>query len=521
MFNKRGTFYLAASILALTCTLPSPVLSEDAPEAYFYPAKKWVVERVKSAASSSLPTCMLFNQFNNGFIVQFAGNRDGFTNINLDVRKPTFEENKRYEVEYSVPGISQDIIPTKAFKDNLLVSDLRKKDEFTSALRMASVIDVKIQGNGFRLYLTGLDAAMKDYAECITPAKERIGKVNPTTKENHTIDDTEVATGVIQITPPSDVSLETEKEDKNAQTEEKQNVSTLIIKPHKTDDLKAEAIEQESIKEERYTETLAREMEDYNEIFEPEPDYNPAPEVKTKEIKIINIDDTDTVDVQSKIEQPSTSRIVIPTQKPTSIVAPSPSASELAAVNTPQPEQLLSTEPSKIHNSLRVEKPEIPVQNIPTLAAIEPSAPGPAKNSEDFVNMRNKIAELEEQLSTLINEKEMLNEELKLTLQESEEERLSISSNNWNLERATMRYNEAERQIDRLGRQLKNSRQQCDMEKTELEKLLFDPQLTEQKQISKLSTLEAELDDAKTEFSIKKRQYEERIRVLEEQLDKL
>lgn len=501
MFNKRGTFYLAASILALTCTLPSLALSEDNPETYFYPAKKWVVESAKGAKQSALPTCTVSNQFNNGFIVQFAGNQGGFTNVNLDVRKPTFEKNRRYEVEYSVPGISRDIIPTKAFKDNLLVSDLRKKDDFTNSLRMASVIDVKIQGHGFRLYLTGLDAAMKDYAECITPAGDNIGKAAPTIQRNHTVDDdAEIVTGMIRVDPPSDKFFEAE----NSRAETKQNVSPSNIEPSTANDSKA--------KVERYTEKLARKMDDHNEIFEPKSSRALPPRPEAKEIKIVKIDDSNIIGVQPNIGQPSTSKTVIPTQKPTNAIA---------TAGTPSPGNLLNAKSSEILNSLNREEPKIIAQNARALAAIEPSATGRAQNSGDFVNMRNKISELEEQLSALKTEKQTLNEELKLTLQESEDERLSISSNNWNLERATMRYNEAERQIDRLGRQLKNSRQQCNVEKTELEKLLFDPQLTEQKQISKLSTLELELDETKTEFSIQKRQYEERIRFLEEQLGKL
>ena len=113
----------------------------------------------------------------------------------------------------------------------------------------------------------------------------------------------------------------------------------------------------------------------------------------------------------------------------------------------------------------------------------------------------------------------LLDTELKTSLKDSEDERLSVSSDNWNLERATMRYNEAERQIKRLGRQLQAARQQCTSEKQELETMLFDPKVTEQSQLAKLSAMEQELASAQSELQGIQRKYEERIRLLEAQLE--
>ena len=44
-----------------------------------------------------------------------------------------------------------------------------------------------------------------------------------------------------------------------------------------------------------------------------------------------------------------------------------------------------------------------------------------------------------------------------------------------------------------MGRQLQAARQQCTSEKQELETMLFDPKVTEQSQLAKLSAMEQEL----------------------------
>jgi len=517
MVNKRGTLYLAASIVALTCALPSPALSQDGPAAYFYPSKKWIVEKVDSKNTASLPTCTISNQFNNGFVLQFAGNKEGFTNVNLDVRKATFEKNRRYEVEYSVPGISRDIIPTKAFKENLLVSDLRKKHDFTQSIRMASVIDIKIQGQDFRLYLTGFDAVMKDYAECITPTSSKLSKASPEiVKQPAQNIEEDIVSGVIEM-EPTKLSANTEKtEDLDIQNEAlfKEAQEQGLAKP-------PPITERKTVKIERYTEQLAREMDDKNAEYAPEiePQAAPAPKVKREEkpVKVIHIKPPETVKLQN--EAKAITAPVKPTEKPQRMAAAKPINDKDLATN--RPGSLLNARSEDLLEELETKnEPEALAQrDVQALASIEPSAPGP--DDHVFDNMRNKITELEDKLAMLQGENQTLNEELKATLEEAKEERLSISSNNWNLERATMRYNEAERQIDRLGRQIKNVRMQCNQEKSELERMLFDPELTEQQQLSKLSSLEAELEKTKTEFSMQKRQYEERIRLLEDQLNKL
>ncbi|MBI4031749.1 MAG: hypothetical protein HY370_08715 [Proteobacteria bacterium] len=73
----------------------------------------------------------------------------------------------------------------------------------------------------------------------------------------------------------------------------------------------------------------------------------------------------------------------------------------------------------------------------------------------------------------------------------------SIESADWGLEQATRRFNEAEREVRRLGALLEQERMQCSSEKKEIEYMLFDPEIASQEQISKLMTLEEELMEAK------------------------
>lgn len=80
-----------------------------------------------------------------------------------------------------------------------------------------------------------------------------------------------------------------------------------------------------------------------------------------------------------------------------------------------------------------------------------------------------------------------------------------------------MKFNEAERQVKKLGQQLQKERAQCKVEKKDLEGMLFDPQLTNEQQLARLADLEDQLTKAQRELQDQRMRYEEQIRLLRSQ----
>lgn len=137
----------------------------------------------------------------------------------------------------------------------------------------------------------------------------------------------------------------------------------------------------------------------------------------------------------------------------------------------------------------------------------------------DDLELRQRMAELEGKVESLKSENMQLETELDFAIDASRSEKADISSRNWDLEKASMMHNEAERQVKRLGLQLQKERARHEQEKAELETMLFDPAVTSQEQMAKLSTLELELSEKETTLLEQRRLYEERIRILESQLN--
>lgn len=158
-----------------------------------------------------------------------------------------------------------------------------------------------------------------------------------------------------------------------------------------------------------------------------------------------------------------------------------------------------------------------PVMDVPAMEALPPRISEESRRAAAKLDMvQSEALKLKQEIVRLEQENHMLNEELKLSLSEGRQEHVQISSENWNLERATMRYQEAERQLQRLGQQLQQERARCDVEKRDLEAMLFDPQVTSAQQLAKLAELERQLADMKHQMDTQRQRYEERIRLLEQ-----
>jgi len=111
----------------------------------------------------------------------------------------------------------------------------------------------------------------------------------------------------------------------------------------------------------------------------------------------------------------------------------------------------------------------------------------------DDNELKHQIRSLNTQLETLRGEKEVLQTNYEQLQKESESGQLKTVGGNWDLEQATRRYQESQREIRRLGALLDDERVKCSAEKKELESMLFDPEIAKGAQIAKLDDLQGQV----------------------------
>ncbi len=82
-----------------------------------------------------------------------------------------------------------------------------------------------------------------------------------------------------------------------------------------------------------------------------------------------------------------------------------------------------------------------------------------------------------------------------------EDKLLAAAGKDWNLQQATQRYAESQREIERLGRQIEDERAKFERDKKEIEYTLFDPRIASKEQIAKMAETEGKLRQAKAELA--------------------
>lgn len=429
--------------------------SANQSDVYFYPADGWHVEK------NDRQMCTMSSRFNNGFTVNFDGNEKWIRGVRIDFAQDIFQTGQKYDVSLSIPGISDERFNGVGYDQATLGVDLRRGKEFYQALRQSGVLDVNVEDNDFRFYLTGFAESAMAFERCMAGAD-----MNAESKAQYMVNES--------------ISME---EDLRARTQASASINAAAPSPS-----------------------------------------GPQRPVQSSEPRALGVSPV----AGKKAPQASASAALPPSesllQTPVKAKEPPPQAKaqktreeeplpvknvEVVPVSEPVIEEHIqsSTPPMKVRKA--VFSGEADFTNIEPAAA--PSDPSSVRE------LREQVLALENTLRDLKDENLALNAELRTALKDSEEENLSIASENWNLERATMQFNEAERQIKRMGRQLQKERAKCSAEKKELEAMLFDPQVTDNAQLARLAELESQLMEARKELAAQREDYEQKTKALWEQ----
>ena len=579
--NIFGLTVLSTALIAGTATA-----QVKAPEVYFYPAQGWNI-------SQNGLQCSVSSQFNNGFIVRFDGGEKWISRLDVDFRQNAFESGKTYNVELSVPGVKSKKFKATSANAQALSIDLKKQKELFKALRTSAVMDLNIEGNDFRFYLTGFASSAKAFESCMAgttapkpdtmdaPVTQANAMPEPSTEQNFLVNEAiameektkqNAGTAVVEILPedPKPVVQEIPfketvkvgdvavQERVQGQVATDPEVVAEALAPV-TAEVETRDVEvPEVIGRKRLSEQLAAQIENDPSLIAVEeatpiqrkklemppemeelalvpPPKEEAP-VQVKEerapepIDMIKTEETpppmpkETVLKPVEEEQKMAAETIL--FEPPTVPEPEPVTKVIEEVeDAPQPDEskLASVTPAQEVEPAPVAPPakEVVTYTTPPIKVNKEVMHGEADFTapprEDIQELRKQILALEDTVGDLKSENRALNDELRTAVRDSEEERLSIASENWNLEQATMRFNEAERQIKRLGQQLQRERARHNQEKRELESMLFDPQVTNEAQLARLAELESEIDRAKRELDDQRARYEERIRALEAQ----
>ncbi len=514
MFQKTALWGFIFGAALLTAYLPITAQAAQEPELSFYPAKGWVV-RTKPLVSA--PTqgrqCYLTSEFNNGFYMQFSGNGKQIDRISFDFRQNVFAANESYNAMLAVPGQMQEKTTANAISDNVITIDLNKVPGVLDKMRSASVLDLHVEENRFRFYLTALSSALGSYESCASEKAPAASEPVPVAKASQP-----------KAKPEKAMEEIIEQQTRETAALDAGKPVPLEIKIDESEPADAGTDFPDQIKGRRLSTLLASKMEG-------KPADAGAPSIAA--VQEVTPEATEEPVADGAKADPATPAPVVEVEEVAAVapeaVEPVTPAPTRTNYKTPWPEEKRSSGQMEIDVSAagigKNGKPQSGKVYSYDAAVEEMTRAneGREQNDAETEALRRKIRELEKTVSRLETDNRVLGEKVEETevaevLPPEDNSGVDISTDNWDLERATMRYNEAERQIKRLGRELAKERARAAAEKEELQAMLFDPQVTSQQQIAKLAELEEQLSEAQIKLAEQKLRFEERIRTLESQL---
>lgn len=593
MKNINLSKLLVGTAFILGMGISTSAIAMQTPEVSFHPVASWDISPVQSDGQQH---CVMLNEFNNGFFVQFQGTQGKVDVMSIDFRQNAFSAGHSENVILQIPGGSELQLPATAFSPDVISINMAAQDTFFQNLSKASALDVKIADNAFRFYLTGFANAVNSYTRCLNGAEMPKSapvmaevpqeQVTPSPEVVAPIEQVEEAPTKISNAEPDRAApspmmrdMSQKAQDRYAEElsvilqEPKEKVSAELQKAldrQNQDIMDDDALSMRPEPGERYTETLAKAMGtptdksaavletvavEQQEIVIEEPAVPARTEItkETAEDIIWNAaPSSKKVEVVDAMAPPPADDLTEPTEiteetkslveeleefvgvkdqkaeEPKAAAAtenmdpiPDPVQEDDMGAITPPPTQKeepkvtsYKTPEYKVNREVIKHEADYTDIDLPVREVEKPSLREPMMemraNDEELEKLQSKIARLK-------RENDALNQELEMALRSGEKERLEISSDNWNLEAATMKYNEAERQIAKLGQQIQKERAQFEYEKKELEMMLFDPAVTEEAQLARLSSLEKKIKKMEEEMALQEEQYERQIQMLKSQ----
>lgn len=126
-------------------------------------------------------------------------------------------------------------------------------------------------------------------------------------------------------------------------------------------------------------------------------------------------------------------------------------------------------------------------------APVVTPAPVAAANPAETEKLQKEVRQLRVDMETAKAEKTTLQTQLSKLQADTDGKQIKMAGGSWDLEQATRRYQESQREIQRLGAALQTQQAQCTKEKKEIEYMLFDPAIAKSSQIAMLNSLEEQI----------------------------
>lgn len=525
------TSLLSTALAAALIISVSPTAVQAAQNVAYSPQGDWAVSRVAAKAEGKVPYCTMARRFGENVIMTFARNTKNETSVTFDFQPNTLAKGQSYYVT-----LAPDAAETRAFEvtpvsDKAMVIRLGQDEAFHQALKQSGVLSVDVAGLRYDFNLPDMGKGYQDLDGCLGSMVEPAAGGDSAPAPESILAAPVTGTGPKAVPVASSVPGQ-------------ENLSEL------------EALKEENM---RLRGALERERREYEDRFMKESADSSQVSETMEKVRLLEQENSNLK------YQLADARSMTSAAQKAAVPTPAPVACEAPAIDHAQQAELsaLKEENSRLKADIAAQKTAMIEMEMAVKGAKDSDAAKVANDTATIVRLQSRIDDLvaqnstlqsdlkraqeqsqmaqdslgavtsegnislsqlksvESQLKSVESERDSLRKQIEDISAGKEDGLLKLSSSDWNLEQATRRFNEAEREVRRLGIQLEQARSRCTAEKKEIEYMLFDPEIATQEQISKLMSLEAEVVSAKAEVARKDTEVSEKISGYQQQIASL
>ena len=435
---------------------------------------EWSVSRISAEpGQKSKPYCVMARRFDNDVIMSIAKNEDGQRSLAIDFQTPRLAVDRTYQVVLNAGGDVARGFEVRPVTDKAFVIRFGQDYKFFDAIEQGSFMKVSYSGEELSFDTQSFGESRKRLNEClnekdstfvmasddsgVSSTEAKAVDVSYSDGAGQEVGNIEPASGGVEvanenITSASDQSQLIKELRQKVASLEAENEKLKVQKSERDSDLekmsqltdKVSSLKTALNSEKNRAGTLEMQLKDTEEtaaryagLLESARSDNEALERRLADVG--NAGDK-AIELEVRVNN-------------------------LQAENSELKQRLASLTSSQVSMEAQEER----VAGLRKLVvSMEDEITSLKKDKAD---LRDMLAETRSVIETSSGE---ANDNSDAVLSAGE---MCLSSNNWNLERATRRYQEAQREIQRLGNALRRQKQECRSEIRSIEAQLFSPDM--------------------------------------------
>jgi len=553
--------YLASTLftgLFVTAAYFTPAMGQ---EQSLQPQGTWAITKIDRSAQGGNSYCTLSRKYDDGIVLSLGRNQTEEYSMAIDFQKQVFEKDKSVKINLQ-PGPGQirayDMMPTS---EKAVVVRLGWDTGFFDALNQSQQMKVKIADKGYSFAMPEIAKGQTDLQDCMEGLKTAAKGAKPDAQTKDVLnaqagsatkefDAGKVGEKVAAATPAPALPLEAQKEQVAEQEKSVLKNFADSIKAQEPGLNNDEGVKRRNFGSKNTESKPVKVAEAEDKVNAPLPPVAelpkaaPAPELikrpppsdpviaaKPKDADVANklaatspAAQFEKSEADAKALQKADADLKASQQRMAELAAENQALKAKPAAPSPDTQkqiEAMKAEKAALQQKLELAQQEKDKRAKPEdVAAIEAKAKeleiknaqlqdslrqsqvriGEAAINTETKSLR-KIADLEVKLDAAQKDNAAMAKQLESLKLQQEDKSVTAIAGNWDLEQATKRFNEAEREIRRLGLQLEQERTNCNREKAQIEQMLFDPAVADKQQIERLSTLENQLKDAQAKLA--------------------